>query len=142
MKISLIIFIFNFVIQKKKKIFCIDDSNVHDDNPDDIILKSTRTRYNIIDSDTVNNDPISSVELIFDTPIFQHEDLLLECRYRLNVNKKLYSIKWYVCLFLFFFLFLISNSHTYNILSLRYKDDDEFFQYMPNDHPKGTYSLS
>ncbi|XP_075586863.1 uncharacterized protein LOC124490115 [Dermatophagoides farinae] len=89
----------------------IDDSNVHDDNPDDIILKSTRTRYNIIDSDTVNNDPISSVELIFDTPVFQHEDLLLECRYRLNVNKKLYSIKWY-------------------------KDDDEFFQYMPNDHPK------
>ncbi|KAH9522516.1 hypothetical protein DERF_006082 [Dermatophagoides farinae] len=115
MKILLILFIINFVIQKKKN-FCIDDSNVHDDNPDDIILKSTRTRYNIIDSDTVNNDPISSVELIFDTPVFQHEDLLLECRYRLNVNKKLYSIKWY-------------------------KDDDEFFQYMPNDHPKEFMTL-
>lgn len=95
-------FYFQLCNPKKKKIFCIDESNVHDDNPDDIILKSTRTRYNIIDSDTVNNDPISSVELIFDTPVFQHEDLLLECRYRLNVNKKLYSIKWYVCLFLFF----------------------------------------
>lgn len=111
MKISLIIFIFNFVIPKKIffLIFCIDDSNVHDDNPDDIILKSTRTRYNIIDSDTVNNDPISSVELIFDTPVFQHEDLLLECRYRLNVNKKLYSIKWYVCLFIFFFNFKLTH---------------------------------
>lgn len=43
------------------------------------------------------NDPISRIEIIFDTPVFQYENLILECRYRLNVDKKLYSIKWYVC---------------------------------------------
>ncbi|XP_027204989.2 uncharacterized protein LOC113798625 [Dermatophagoides pteronyssinus] len=80
-------------------------------NPDEIILNSTRTHYQIIDSDLAKNDPISRIEIIFDTPVFQYENLILECRYRLNVDKKLYSIKWY-------------------------KDDDEFFQYMPNDYPK------
>lgn len=56
------------------------------------------------------------VRLEVDTPVFLHEDVELECHYRLN-NKRLYSIKWY-------------------------KDDQEFFQYMPHEVPQVRFFAS
>lgn len=41
-----------------------------------------------------NDNNFKVVELDFESPVFQSEDIELECFYRLNPDEKLYSIKW------------------------------------------------
>ena len=63
-------------------------------------------RRNIVWKNHSNSDKYPQVIVDFDTPLFVHDKLELECNIHLRPEQILYSVKWY-------------------------KDDKEFFVYLP-----------
>lgn len=73
----------------------LEDFVTNNDDHEQIASTSSNMKYILTNPNRFHfNDNFKVVELDFESPVFQFEDIELECLYRLNYDEKLYSIKW------------------------------------------------